>query len=300
MMDSEEIQQEINKNPLVGKLEELSSLDAEYKANPKFLRKIADAKKNYTGLRRVRGDGSCFYRSYLFAYLERLLTHREEIPAFLKTVKDSFEPLVKLGAPRYTLEDFHDALVSEVEWIAKDQPTPAELLQHFNDENSSSYLTYYCRALVSGYLKAHVADFEAYLPPGKSMAQFIQSEVDPVIAEADYIQCTALTQSLGVGARIEYLDQSEGALNGHVLPSDATPKVFLLYRPGHYDILYPKSDSKQSSSSTPSPSSSSSSSSSPSSSTSPSAATTSSPTATTATTPTTTTSNSTNNTSTTP
>ena len=29
--------------------------------------------QRYTALRRVRGDGNCFYRSFLFGYLEQLL-----------------------------------------------------------------------------------------------------------------------------------------------------------------------------------------------------------------------------------
>lgn len=29
--------------------------------------------QRYSGMRRVRGDGNCFYRSFLFAYLESLL-----------------------------------------------------------------------------------------------------------------------------------------------------------------------------------------------------------------------------------
>ena len=31
------------------------------------------AEQRYSALRRVRGDGNCFYRSFLFGYLERLL-----------------------------------------------------------------------------------------------------------------------------------------------------------------------------------------------------------------------------------
>lgn len=36
-------------------------------------RKRYSAPQRYSALRRVRGDGNCFYRSFLFGYLERLL-----------------------------------------------------------------------------------------------------------------------------------------------------------------------------------------------------------------------------------
>lgn len=44
---------------------------------------------------------------------------------------------------------------------------------------------------------------------------------------------------LDIPIRVEYLDQTNSALNGHVFPEGREPLVHLLYRPGHYDVLYP-------------------------------------------------------------
>lgn len=51
---------------------------------------------------------------------------------------------------------------------------------------------------------------------------------------------SALCTALNVGVRVEYMDRSEAeGVIAHDFPEGLKPKVYLLYRPGHYDILYP-------------------------------------------------------------
>ena len=56
--------------PLVGPVENIAVLRAEYAANPRFLGKIDSLCSVATAIRRARGDGNCFYRSYCFAIME--------------------------------------------------------------------------------------------------------------------------------------------------------------------------------------------------------------------------------------
>ena len=57
--------------------------------------------------------------------------------------------------------------------------------------------------------------------------------------ESDHIHITALAQALSLSIQVEYMDRGEGGTtNPHVFPEGSEPKVYLLYRPGHYDILY--------------------------------------------------------------
>lgn len=77
--------------------------------------------------------------------------------------------------------------------------------------------------------------------------------------ESDHVHITALSDALGVPIRIVYLDRSHDdkgsvSVNHHDFTpvahevTDANtggvvalkPFITLLYRPGHYDILYPK------------------------------------------------------------
>lgn len=63
--------------------------------------------------------------------------------------------------------------------------------------------------------------------------------------ESDHIHITALTAALGVNVRVEYMDRGKGGqVNHHDFPEDSAPFIHLLYRPGHYDILYPLSNDR--------------------------------------------------------
>ena len=58
--------------------------------------------------------------------------------------------------------------------------------------------------------------------------------------ESDHIHIIALTGAMGVPIRVEYMDRGSGhSVNAHDFPEGSTPKLCLLYRPGHYDVLYP-------------------------------------------------------------
>lgn len=72
-------------------------------------------------------------------------------------------------------------------------------------------------------------------PPALPVLQ----EVEPMCKESDHIHIIALAQALSVSIQVEYMDRGEGGTtNPHIFPEGSEPKVYLLYRPGHYDILY--------------------------------------------------------------
>jgi len=55
--------------------------------------------------------------------------------------------------------------------------------------------------------------------------------------EADDYHIIALTRFLNIGCQIWKLDRSKIVI--HTFPSEEfSPSIFLLYRPGHYDLLY--------------------------------------------------------------
>lgn len=75
--------------------------------------------------------------------------------------------------------------------------------------------------------------------------------------ESDHVHITALSDALGVAIRVVYLDRSScdngsvsvnhhdfiplaGDTSSSTVGTEAVnPFITLLYRPGHYDILYP-------------------------------------------------------------
>ncbi len=61
--------------------------------------------------------------------------------------------------------------------------------------------------------------------------------------ESDHIHISALTKALDISVCVEYMDRGNGGqVNSHCFPEDSNPSIHLLYRPGHYDILYPLSN----------------------------------------------------------
>lgn len=161
-----------------------------------------------------------------------------------------------------------------IEQVEKRTPV-ADLLASFNDQSTSDYLVVYLRLLTSGYLQRESKFFEHFIEGGRTVKEFCQQvlplpapqpwapfpsspgegpggggperplsrsvpqEVEPMCKESDHIHIIALAQALSVSIQVEYMDRGEGGTtNPHVFPEGSEPKVYLLYRPGHYDILY--------------------------------------------------------------
>jgi hypothetical protein len=72
--------------------------------------------KSYRYMRKVRGDGNCFYRAFLFGYLESLLTmstqdHERatsELSRMTAVVQGSMEELISVGYPEFAIDTFHE------------------------------------------------------------------------------------------------------------------------------------------------------------------------------------------------
>lgn len=96
--------------PLVGDLEDLSSLEHEYNEDAVYLAKIKDLSLKYKHIRRTRPDGNCFFRAFSYAYLEHLLTDKKEFEKFNEIATNSKEFLVSLGFSQFTVEDFYETV----------------------------------------------------------------------------------------------------------------------------------------------------------------------------------------------
>ena len=89
-------------------------------------------------------------------------------------------------------------------------------------------------------MKLNAERFLPFLPePYVSVEQYCAAEVEPVGRECEQVHVVALAEAIGARIEIEYLS---AATRGQVVRScfgpDAGPLVELLYRPGHYDVLY--------------------------------------------------------------
>ncbi|BFZ12173.1 hypothetical protein BsWGS_15212 [Bradybaena similaris] len=231
---------------LISKLFTFDEIVEEYSNEDSVYRhKIENLKARYKNMRKTRGDGNCFFRAFGFGYLETLLQDPEGYKSFVEIVQKSKDVLVSLGFPQFTLEDFYDTFVDIVKQVEA-PGTVEKLLETFNDQGLSDYFVVYLRLLVSGHLQACEESYIHFIDGERTVKQFCSQEVEPMGKESDHIHIVALTKALQVPICVEYMDREGLTCNAfNFNPNEATdqaapkPALTLLYRPGHYDILYP-------------------------------------------------------------
>ncbi|XP_010927783.2 OVARIAN TUMOR DOMAIN-containing deubiquitinating enzyme 1 isoform X2 [Elaeis guineensis] len=268
--------EEAVKVPFVGDKEPLSSLAAEFQSgNPILKEKIKLLGEQYGALRRTRGDGNCFYRSFMFSYLEHILETQDkvEVDRILENIEECKKTLQGLGYIEFTFEDFFSIFIEQLESVLLGNETSIsheELLQRSRDQMISDYVVMFFRFVTSGEIRKRSEFFEPFIAglTNSTVDQFCKASVEPMGEESDHVHITALSDALGVPIRVVYLDrsscdsgtvsinhhdfvpsskspqegtaQSSEVKTGHPVTLTPTPFVTLLYRPGHYDILYPK------------------------------------------------------------
>jgi len=235
-----EIEKIVNQQPLIGfdlVKGGLEALNDEFEGTPNFKRKLPGLKEKFGGLRRVRGDGNCFFRGFMFRLLEVLKDNEVERSRVLSIIKESSTWLEGIGFDSISIEMFYDQAVEIFQNLT---PNLQDLLSTFSEQGDSEYLVWYSRLLSAGYLKANASRFEPFIPTEfNDVHEFCSKEVLPMGKECEQPQIIALSEFLGVKVVIAYLDASDSNEATIHTFGDATSsvEVSLLYRPGHYDIL---------------------------------------------------------------
>lgn len=247
----------------VGDKEPISVLEEEYKAGSAvFLAKLQILKESYGAIRRARGDGNCFFRSFMFSYLEHLIVTQDEaeIARMEKSIEICKQTLIDLGHAEFTFEDFMGIFVEQLQSVIQGNETSISLdtlVERCRDQYVSNYVVMFFRFVTSGEIRRRAEFFEPFIQgmSNMSVVQFCRSSVEPMGEESDHVHITALSDALGVPVRVVYLDQSGDindkpvTVNNHDfipegMDTSVDPFVILLYRPGHYDILYRKENSR--------------------------------------------------------
>lgn len=106
----DEIDGEIASNfPMVGDLLEINKLYDEY-TDEIYRNKVKDLETKYKHIRKIRPDGNCFYRAFIFAHLESLLNNPTEAKAFNELVIETRKGVSMLGFSEFMLDDFYEAV----------------------------------------------------------------------------------------------------------------------------------------------------------------------------------------------
>ncbi|KAI0162287.1 peptidase C65 Otubain-domain-containing protein [Xylariaceae sp. FL1272] len=243
--------------PLVGEKTSSQSITEEYaRADPTYVAKTLALPQTYSHYRPIQGDGNCGWRAIGFAYFEALARCRN-----VDLIQQELERIVSLnnyienegGQDPSIFELMVDetfSLFNEITAAMSEGSDPmTAILAKFNEPNVSQCLVYHLRLLACARLKGERARFEPYIDA--DVESYVQSTILPVNREIDHV-CVVLIHDIllrpaNIVLEIAYLDRSEGSqVNVHRLPEEADaqdasnlgPMIYLLYRPGHYDILY--------------------------------------------------------------
>ncbi|KAK9846306.1 hypothetical protein WJX81_001294 [Elliptochloris bilobata] len=249
---------EAEKLGFVGDIEPLVALEKEYEAGSEvFVRKIRSLESSYRSMRRTRGDGNCFFRSFIFAYMEVLvatndLAERNRVVTCLRQWRPK---LMETGFQELVFEDALEVLIDQLNSLGTAEPlTVRQLEDNLRDASLSPMIVMMLRMLDSAEIQRRGDFFYPFIlgmsDEATTVEQFCRRYVEPMGEESDHVHIVALTDALQVPIRVVYLDRTampgEGGSSA-VATYDFTPagcagtppRVHLLYRPGHYDVLYP-------------------------------------------------------------
>ncbi|XP_072895283.1 ubiquitin thioesterase OTUB2-like isoform X1 [Hemitrygon akajei] len=233
---------------IVSDRSEIQALGDEHPEDRIYQQKVQDISKKYAFFRRTLGDGNCFYRALSFAYLESMLGNNKGIKKLRQNLIQSREDLLAAGFAEKTFENSFSTVLwfqfLDVIDLVETDGSVSQLLAVFNDRAASDHLVQYLRLLTSAYLQKQSGFFEFFLEGGISIKDFCAQEVEPMAVESDHIHITALTQALDISIQVEYMDKTDSEVNHHIFPEGSKPLIYLLYKPGHYDILYKASNTK--------------------------------------------------------
>ncbi|XP_073012982.1 OVARIAN TUMOR DOMAIN-containing deubiquitinating enzyme 1-like [Typha latifolia] len=285
------VEEESKNQPILGEKEPLSALTTDFPSDSLIIQeKIKLLGEKYASFRRIRRDGNCLYRSFIFSYLEHIVQFHDEDEVY--RVFEHLEQLkldyVSLGESEETyehhLDDFQSAVISILE--AKNTCTSfMEIVQKNLTEIDSHCILVFLRLVTSIDIRKREEFFRPFFYDEMKhvpIKQFCEREVLTMGVEADNLHVIALSNAFCVPIRVENLDSflSAGAVKlnpydvfpnqhpKHAPVSDPltsgvdqtdsatssapklsgissvslgrVPFVTLLYRPGHYDILYPR------------------------------------------------------------
>lgn len=245
--------------PLVGRQQSTSALIAEYaQADPVYVNKTKALPQIYSHYRTLKGDGNCGWRALAFGYFETLLRLGDASRMLEEAARfRAFEALMHAVGIPDLYEDFIEPTADLLEQQAATLPNHdggAAVLAIFNEDAPSSQLTYSFKLITSAWMKSNAESYAGFLPD-MDVHTYCARNIEPFSIELDHVGlqalATAIINEAGMAIEVLYLDRSAGEeVTPHRLPvldadgneKKGGPTIRLLYRPGHYDLLYKTED----------------------------------------------------------
>ncbi|VAI42400.1 unnamed protein product [Triticum turgidum subsp. durum] len=219
----------------------------------------ADHLDAYSEIRLVIGDGECFYRSFIFSYLEQVIDRQDtdEEHRLLDVVERMSVQHAILGWNSEfsrTSRAFEELIEKVMRWKGTESTSSCrkeELLQFFSTYERTQDIFAFLRLLVAIHICSHSEEYVPHIPEvdqgNCSLEVWCLEHVIPARVDADHVMLVALATALEVPLRTESFQQGY-ARDIYTGPGFPRPSVTLLYTGNHYNIIYPRAPSAESSS----------------------------------------------------
>jgi len=230
--------------PLISDELSIEKLTEEYQSNKEYLKSIENISKKYKTYKKVRRDGNCFYRSFIYRLFEHTCIKNDKnlFEKINNKIKESKNLTEKNGYEWAVVQDFYDIFLKEFTECFNCLSSgiiPRDYLDKlFSDKDKGNYLIYFIRFCIAAYLKENKDNYKSYIEEDFDL--WIRKEVEAIDHVADQVQIMACVNYFDVGVKIEYLNKFKNEVVK--LPEDKPDDeffIYLLFSPGHYDILYP-------------------------------------------------------------
>ncbi|XP_037454728.1 uncharacterized protein LOC119325086 [Triticum dicoccoides] len=213
----------------------------------------------YSEYRPVIGDGECFYRSFIFSYLEQVIdrqdTHEEH--RLLRVVERMSMQHANLGWNsdfRRSSKAFKN-LIKKIMRLKHGRESTSsrrkeKLLKFFSKDDTTLDIFIFLRLVVAIQMCSHREVYEPLIPGLRgnyNLEDWCFWRVTPARRFTDHVMMVALARALEVPLRVERV---RGGYDPDIYtgPGVPHPRVTLLYSANHYEIIYPRAPSAESSS----------------------------------------------------
>lgn len=237
-----QLREEIEKTtPLISELKPINELYQEFQ-NSEFMNIIPLITNKYSNIRLIRRDGNCFYRCFIYRLFEEVAINKDEnLYKSLKNIIENSKNITERNGYEWiVVEDFYQEFINNLTICYETEKNQCRQLLDmlFNNKEKSNYLIVFVRLFIAAFLKENKILYESFIFD-IPFETWVNREVEAVDNECDQIQIMAIVNAFNIGVIIENLNQK--SLDTMKFPEDGN-NIFIhvLFRPGHYDILYPK------------------------------------------------------------
>ena len=230
--------------PLISEQLNINILLEDYKNNLEYANSIKEITNKYKYIRKVRRDGNCFYRSFIYRLFEYICMKNDNAlyEKIKKKIMEAKDMIKNNGYDWTFIEDFYKIFYTQFYYSFNSLQTKGETVRDyidalFKDKEAGNYLIYFIRFCIAAYLKENSFLYEVYVD--MPFQNWITNEVEAIDHEADQIQIMACVNYFDIGVKIEYLNSVKNEVMK--FPEDKPEKdifITVLFTPGHYDILY--------------------------------------------------------------